>query len=261
MLKYLKTPRNLMEFNLMRGVTDFGNTRQYDMYEHGYSGIFVISRPKFLEMLAARDPNVKILLENYCKILECEFKGLDGLENVQGETSSISNNIKELNIITKVTGNSATTVSMRYTEKSGSTLTKLQEYYLYGIKDEHTQAKTYHGLIDDGLLEPGYENEVFTILYYVTDNTYRNLEKAYLLLNCQPTTAENSSLYAFDRGDIAFNEITVSMNCFPVVGDEVNRRAKLFLDYYMSEKAGKDRIIVNSDNFNFTGINKLQVPN
>ena len=34
--KGLKTPREILQYNLMRGVTDFSNLEQYDLYEKGY---------------------------------------------------------------------------------------------------------------------------------------------------------------------------------------------------------------------------------
>ena len=49
-------------------------------------------------------------------------------------------------------------------EKSGTPITKLFDYYLSGIKDPRTQAKTYHGALDKGwITEPGLEKEVFTL--------------------------------------------------------------------------------------------------
>lgn len=57
--KGLKTPRELLNYNLMRGVTDFSNLKQWDLYEKGYPFLVVVSIPDFLKDLAARDDNVK----------------------------------------------------------------------------------------------------------------------------------------------------------------------------------------------------------
>ena len=52
MFDYLKKPRDLTDYNLMLGTTDFGNEVQFNMYEKGYAALFVIKIPKFLEKLA-----------------------------------------------------------------------------------------------------------------------------------------------------------------------------------------------------------------
>lgn len=257
MLKYVKKPRNISDYTLMRGVADFGNLAQYDLYETGYSFLSVIAIPKFMEKLAARDTDiVGPLVDNFCTILECEFRGLDGIPDITGEAGTISNGINELQVINKVTEDTSIQVSMRFWEKSGSTITKFIEYYLRGIKDPKTQAKHYHGLIQNDAMVAGYENEVFTLLYYVTDSTYLQLEKAYLLLDAQPITAE-TSMYNSEKGSIDFHEVTVTFNCFPVTGDEVNRRAKQMLEFLLSDEAGNKKIILDSNNFAFTGINKI----
>lgn len=256
MLKNVKQPKNLMQYSLMRGVTDYGNLAQFDLFEKGYSGLAVLARPKYIETLGSTDQEVRDLLENFCAILECEFRGLDGIPDITAEAGTITNGITELQIIQKVTEDTSIQVSMRFWEKSGSTITKFTEYYLRGIKDPKTQAKHYHGLIQAGILSGGYENEVFTLLYYVTDNTYLQLEKAYLLLDAQLVTAE-TSMYNSERGQIDFQEVTVTFNCFPVTGDDVNLGAKNIIDFLVSENAGSKRLILDSNNFKFTGIDKI----
>jgi hypothetical protein len=106
---------------------------------------------------------------------------------------------------------------MSYFEKSVSLITKFSEYYLTGIKDYRSEAKTYHGLIASGEMSPGYENEVFTLLFYATDNTMTRIERAVLLCNAQLTKAEGS-MYNGSRSDINNHEVSVEFNCFPVRG-------------------------------------------
>ena len=101
--------------------------------------------------------------------------------------------------------------------------------YLTGIKDRMSQAKTYHGLIKNGLLEPGPENEVMTMLYYVTDSTMLRLERAVLLCNCQFTTSRLSEILNSNKGDISNKEISLEWNCFPIMGYEVDKAAASLL--------------------------------
>lgn len=258
MFANLKKPKSLTQYKLMRGVTDFGNLNQFNLYESGYSFLIVCQIPKFMETLANQNTDFKNLVDNYVHILEYEFRGLDGIENITSDTLEITDGISNLNMISKVTEQSASTVSMRFFEKSGSSITKFHEAFLHGIKDPRTQIKRYHGLIDSGALEAGYENEVFTFLYFVTDNTATQIEKAYLLLSAQPTSAE-TSIYNSEKGSIENKEITVEFNCYPVKGEKIYEKAKQMLDW-MNNKENTNKLIVDSNNFEYTGINKVPVP-
>jgi hypothetical protein len=120
-------------------------------------------------------------------------------------------------------------VSMSYYERQGGLITKFSEHYLTGLKDKMTQAKTYHGLIKEGKMDPSPENEVFTLLYIVTDNTMLRVEKAVLLANAQLTRAE-TSMYDTTRGDISNVEKTVSFRCFPITGNIVDAAAKTVVE-------------------------------
>ena len=220
--------KDLTKWSLFRGVTDWANLEQFNQFETGYSFLSVIKMPKFMEMLASQDANIATVVNNFTHMLEYEFRGLSGLPDMSGETYSITDGINELNMISKVTSDTSITVSSPYFEKTGSLITRFTELYLSGIKDPKSQAKTYHGLIKHGLLEPSLENEVFTMLYYVTDNTMLELERAVLLTNCQLTKAE-TSMYDATKGDISNKELTIEWNCFPVTGYEVDKAAKALL--------------------------------
>ena len=221
---YTIRPRNLTQYTAFRGVTDFTQIGQFAQFETGYSFLSVISMPPFLTKLAEQDSGVASLINSFKHMLEYEFRGMDGLPDIQGDTYDITDGINTQRLINKVTMDTSITVSSNYFEKSGGLITRFSEYYLTGIKDKMSQAKTYHGLIKNGLMEPGPENEVFTMMYYVTDNTMLRLEKAFLLANCQLTKAE-TSIYNSQKGDINNKEMTIEWNCFPITGYEVDEAA------------------------------------
>ena len=227
---YVKKPRNLTEYTAFRGVTDFTQIGQFDQFETGYNFLSVISMPKFLERCAKIDTtNVAPLVSSFRHMLEYEFKGLSGLPDIATENATISNGAQEINMIKNVTEDSAVTVSMTYYEKTGSLITKFSEYYLTGIKDKRSKFKHYHGLIAQGEMDASYENEVFTLLYYVTDNTGLELERAVLLANAQLTKAE-TSMYDGNRGEIDNKEMTIEFQCFPITGAKVDKAAKSLLE-------------------------------
>lgn len=256
LFKNLVQPRDLTKYTLMRGTTDFANVAMWNAFETGYSYMTVVQVPRYLELLATQDDSYRTLIDNYVHILEYEFKGLDGIENITSETSEISNGISQVNFISKVNMQSSSTFTMRYTEKSGSVLTRVNELFLTGVKDGRTQVKTYHGLLDNGTItEAGYEYETFSFMYFVTDNTMRKLEKAYYIVAGQPTQAE-TSMYNSEKGDIGFKEIGMEFMGFPITGDVVDYKAQEMLNW-LHNPANPNKIIVNSNNFLYSGVESI----
>lgn len=249
MVRYTKKAYSTANFACMRGVTDFTNAAQFNLYEGGYSHLFVISMPKYIEKLYDDDGDVRKLAETFKYILEYEFKGLDGIDDISTDQLEVTDGISTMNVIGKVTKQSAAEVTMSFTEKSGSAITNFIRYYLEGIKDPRTQAKTYHGLIKQGKLYGGFENEVFTLLYIVTDNTMLQIEKAYLLCNAWPTSAK-TSIYNTTKGEIDKKDIDVTFQCFVLDGPEVDKRALQVLAY-TNEKEAVDKVYQAHDNTNF----------
>ena len=249
-------PKNLVQYTAFNGVTDFSQIGQFTMYEKGYQMLAVLQMPEFMKKLAENDESAALLVNNFRHILETEFKGLDGLPDTTGDTGmQISDGINEVNMIGKVSRDTSITVSSTFYEKIGSPIIKFCEYYLTGIKDPMTQARTYHGLIKHGMLEPSYENEVFTMLYVATDSTMLRVEKAWLLCNCQLTKADTST-YAGNRSDIGTNqEITIEWTAFPITGYEVDKAAKRLLQnrtgvnytYDASTRQNNFRVISEED--------------
>jgi len=254
------------KFTLMRGVTDFSNLLQFDLFETGYSFLIVLKIPRFMEVLRNRSDDYQGLINAYTHILEYDFRGANGIDDINTDTNSLTNGISDLNVITRVNEQNGSQFSMNYYERSGSIITKTHELYLRGIKDPRTQVKRYNGLlrsrfkqvtaqqkeptkdsndlagstVDSAknsynsetnlMIEKGYHCEIFHFLLIVTDNTALNLEKAYLLTACQPTTA-NTSIYNVTKGEIGFSELNVTFNGFPITGRIVNQRGNQFLDW------------------------------
>lgn len=263
--KGLKTPRDLLNYNLMRGVTDFSNLEQWDLYEKGYPFLCVVSIPQFLKDLAEKDTKIKDIVTNYVHILENDFKGIDAIDNITGEPNGeISNGIRNIQLINKVIKASNSNFTMQYYERSGSILTKAHELYLTGIKDPDTQVKHYHGLIDDWIFngkatasgkDPGPHQECFSFMYFVTDNTMTKIERAFLIAAAQPTTANYSDLYSGSKGDISFAEIGLSFNGFFINNDFVYQKAQdMLLAMRNPKNLTNSRIIVDSNNFKYDAI-------
>jgi hypothetical protein len=226
---YTIKPRNLAQYTSFRGVTDFSQIGKFNQYETGYQFLSVIQMPKYMVELGKNLASVGAANAAFRDMLECEFRGLDGLPDIVADTYEITDGINSVRMINRVTEDTSITVSSSYFEKQGSLIEKYSEYYLTGIKDPKSQAKTYHGLIKQGLMEPSLENEVFTLLFFATDNTMLRVERAVLLANAQLTKAEQSQ-YNGSRSDINNREVSIEFNCFPIHNAMVDKAAKALLE-------------------------------
>ena len=252
-----KDYKDVTSYKLMRGVPDFGSLVQFNPYETGYAAFIICQMPKFMEVLAQYNQEYNKLVKNWAHIIEYEFKSFDGLEDVTAETTTLGDDLNSINIINKVTMQSASTFTLSYEEKSGSILNKFAYLYITGIKDPRTQVKTYHGLIHNDILEPGFENEVFTFLFIATDNTMRKVEFSTLIVGAQLTNCTRS-MYNYTKGTIDKQEVNVSFNGYPITGTKIDKAAQSVLSYLLSNDAKARQIVVNSDDFDYTGIDTIK---
>ena len=248
-LNYIKLPRSVTEYSLMKGITDFSNLKQFDVFEGGYSFLTVVGVPLFMDYLSSRSAVVKNLQDGFVHILEGEFRGLSGIPDITADAGQITNGVNELMIINNVSMDTSITVEMSFWERSGGLITNYLNYYLTGIKDPYSKAKTYHGLVGPVINDPGAMYETFAFLYYVTDNTMRKVEKAYLLANAQPTLAPNGQLYNTQRGQMDFVEINISFNCFPIIGDRVNQYASMMLHNDLTTSDNSRKIVLDFNDY------------
>ena len=238
--------KDLTSYALFRGVTDWADLTQFNQFETGYSFLVVLSIPKFMKLLSEKNEKYRNLIETYVHVLEYEFRGLEGIDNMTSDPNELTNGIKTLNVITKVNSQSNGQFTMRYYEKAGSLITKFHELFLRGIKDPTTQVKHYHGLIESGDLEPSFANEVFSFLYIVTDNSLRTVAQAFYILGAQPTNAD-FNIYNSTNGTIEFQELSVEFNGFPIQNTQVNKRAQELLDWI------RKGTIWNESEFTYSG--------
>lgn len=244
--------KDVTSYKLMRGVPDFGSLVQFNPYETGYAAFIICQMPRFIEELAKQNASYKKLVSNWQHIIEYEFKSFDGLEAMSADTITLGDDLNSINVISKVNMQSASEFSLTYDEKSGSPLTKFAKLYLTGIKDPRTQVKTYHGLISNRTLEPGFENEVFTFLFIATDNTMRNVEAAYLIIGAQLNSAD-TDMYNYTKGDIGKREVTVKFSGYPITSTYIDKAAQTMLTYLTSTDAAARQIILNSNDYKYTG--------
>ena len=245
--------KDVTKYRLMRGVPDFGSLVQFNPYVTGYAAFIICQMPKFIELLAKQNPYYRKLMLNWMHIVEYEFKSFEGLEPMSAEVIQLGDDLNNINVISKVNMQSASEFSLTYDEKSGSPLTKFHKLYLSGIRDPRTQVRSYHGLIHSDQMDPGFENECFTFLFITTDDTMREPESATLIVAAQLNAAD-TDMYNFTKGDIGKKDVTVKFNGYPIQGAYVDMVARDMMKFLLSKNAGARQIIINSNNYNYTGL-------
>ena len=250
-----KNFKDVTKYRLMRGVPDFGSLVQFNPYMTGYAAFIVCQVPKFIRVLAATNKYYRSLLDNWVHLVELEFKSFEGLEPMSAENTQLGDDLNNINIITKVNMQSGSEFSLTYDERSGSIFTKFNRLYLSGIRDPRTQVRSYHGLIHSNQMDPGFENECFTFLFINTDDTMREVEQAVLIVAAQLNNAD-TDIYNYTKGDIGKKDITVKFNGYPIYNNAyVDMVARDMMKFLLSKNAGARQIIINSNNFNYTGLN------
>lgn len=242
-----------------KGVWDLTNLYQFAPYESGYCLLAVLSSPHCMRYNSKgntkNDIYNALLQQAFVKMLENEFKGLDGIEDITTETMEFTDGISTTSRISKVNQPLQQNISMRYTEKVGTLISKYLSTYLKMIKDPRTQAKTYATLDKPkDAVYGGFSHEVFNMLYIVTDSTYLRVEKAFLLLNAFPTSAPYSDEFNMERGSIESKEITINFTANVVDGAHANKIAKAYIRTLvnLAENHEKTKINLNSSDFDYS---------
>ena len=205
-----------------------------------------------MEDLAKKNNQYKKIVNTYKHILEREFKSLDGLGDFTTDALEINDGVTTVNVIGKVNLEGSREFTMRYQEKSGSTITRFHELYLTGIRDPRgSQVKHYHGLLEDPDYEAGFHKETFTFLYINTDNTMRKVEKAYLIIAAWLTDAK-TNIYNYEKGGIEFKDVDVTFNGFPITSNDIDALAQKYLDWMHEHSEDKLGFKVNSANYDYS---------
>ena len=91
------------------------------------------------------------------------------------------------------------------------------------------------------------------MLYIITDSTCLNIEKAFLILNAQPTSAGYGDIYTGDKGDISSKEVTVNWNAFVVDGKLPNKIAHVCMRNLVANDNNKNgKIKLNSYDYDWS---------
>ena len=205
---------------------------QYNPLKTGYTRIFVVQMPKFMNRI------LPIASKNFKHMIEYGFKSIDGIQNLTMEYEAITGGYAGRSFeIPTILKDETNAITIKLQEMSGSPVREYIEMWLSGISDPHTGLCHYHGALDkdsatgNAGMEAIQANQVAEMVYVSTDNTGREIEFACLLSNMIPKVVKRDH-YNYESGTHNAVEYDVEFTCTMYTSPDVNNVAKLLLDKY-----------------------------
>ena len=205
---------------------------QYNPLKTGYTRIFVVQMPKFMNRI------LPLASKNFKHMIEYGFKSIDGIQNLTMEYEAITGGYAGRSFeIPTILKDETNAITIKVQEMSGSPVREYIEMWLSGISDPHTGLCHYHGALDKDAatgnagMEAIQANQVAEMIYVSTDNTGREIEFACLLSNMIPKVVKRDH-YNYESGTHNAVEYDVEFTCTMYTSPDVNNVAKLLLDKY-----------------------------
>ena len=205
---------------------------QYNPLKTGYTRIFVVQMPKFMNRI------LPLASKNFKHMLEYGFKTIEGIQNLTMEYEAITGGYAGRSFeIPTILKDETNAITIKVQEMSGSPVREYIEMWLSGISDPHTGLCHYHGALDKDAatgnagMEAIQANQVAEMIYVSTDNTGREIEFACLLSNMIPKVVKRDH-YNYESGTHNAVEYDVEFTCTMYTSPDVNNVAKLLLDKY-----------------------------
>lgn len=205
---------------------------QYDPLKTGYSRIFFVQMPKFMDSI------LPMATKNFKHMLEYGFKSIDGLQNLTMEYEQITGGYAGRTFeIPTILKDETNAITVKVQEMSGSPIREYIEMWLTGISDPQTGLCHYHGALDydsvtgNAAMEAIQANQVAEAIYVSTDHTGRNIEFACLLSNMIPKVVKRDQ-FNYESGTHNAVEYDIEFTCTQYTSPDVNKVAELLLDKY-----------------------------
>ena len=205
---------------------------QYNPLKTGYTRIFVVQMPKFMNRI------LPLASKNFKHMIEYGFKSIDGIQNLTMEYEAITGGYAGRSFeIPTILKDETNAITIKLQEMSGSPVREYIEMWLSGISDPHTGLCHYHGALDKDAatgnagMEAIQANQVAEMIYVSTDHTGREIEFACLLSNMIPKVVKRDH-YNYESGTHSAVEYDIEFTCTMYTSPDVNEVAKLLLDKY-----------------------------
>lgn len=202
---------------------------QYDPLKTGYSRIFFIKMPVFMEKIMPSET------KRFRHLLEYGFTKIDGIGDTELEMEQITGGYAGRQFDVGTTAKDSTNeVSIGLYEFAGSPVREYLDMWISGIADPYTGLGHYHGAFDvDPSIKYSQANHVAEAIYVVTDPTGRSngIEYACLLSNMMPKRVQQSH-FNYESGTHNSVSLDCSFSCVKYQSPQINTIAKALIDKF-----------------------------
>lgn len=202
---------------------------QYDPLKTGYSRIFFVKMPVFMETIMPNET------KRFRHLLEYGFTRIDGIGNTELEMEQITGGYAGRQFDTPTVAKDQTqNITLQLYEFAGSPVREYLDMWISGISDPYTGLGHYHGAMDiDPSIKYSQANHVAEAIYVVTDPTGRSngIEYACLLSNMVPKQIKNDH-FNYESGQHQIVQADIEFSCVQYKSPQINTIAKALIDKF-----------------------------
>ena len=227
--------KDMRDYSLFLGGLDVTSKSlaQYDPLKVGYSRIFFVKMPPFLQLvLPEKTKRIKHLFEY-------GFVGVDGIQGTTLDFEQITGGYAGKSFDVATTAKDETNeITLKLYEFAGSPVREYTDMWITGISDPHTGVAHYHGAMDMATaansLSYSQTNHSAEAIYVTTDPTGRtdNIEYACLLSNMMPKNVKKDHLN-YEAGSHPVVQVDVPFTCTKYESPQINDVAKALISKFL----------------------------
>lgn len=222
-----RNTKDFAEYSLFLGGLDVSakNIDQFDPLRTGYSRIFLIRLPRFMEELDMD------MAKRFKHFVEMGFVGVNGIGNTTMEYEAITGGYAGNKFdIPSVCRDETDGITIRMYEMSGSPVREFIETWMTGISDPLTGLSHYHGMLSDTLTYKA-SNHIMESFYLATDPTGIQVEYGCMLSNMMPKTSAKQH-FEFEPGSHPAVQIDADFTATRYESPQINEICAALLDKF-----------------------------
>lgn len=222
-----RNTKDFSEYSLFLGGLDIStkNIDQFDPLRPGYSRIFLVRMPRFMELFDLD------MTKRFKHFVEMGFTAISGIGNTTLQFEDIQGGYANNKFqVPTVSQDETESITIRLYEMSGSPIREYIDTWITGISDPLTGLSHYHGMISDTCTFKA-SNHVMESFYTCTDPTGNLIEYACMLSNMMPKGITKGH-FEFEAGSHAPVSLDLEFTATRYESPQINEICAALLNKY-----------------------------
>ena len=222
-----RNTKDFSEFGLWVGGLDVStkNIDQFDPLRAGYSRIFIVRLPRFMERMDIA------AAKRFKHLLELGFTGIDGIADTTMETEELTGGYAGNKFqIPNVVKDETDSLTIKVYEFSGSPIREFIDTWMTGISDPLTGLSHYHGQISPECQFKA-SNHVMETIIVNTDPTGSDIEYCAMFSNMMPKKVAKAH-FNFEPGSHAAVSLDLEFTATRYESPQINEIGSALLNKY-----------------------------